>query len=296
MKHLLTLLFALLLAVPTLGQIRMPPCPTCGKKVNLCPYHGKHPKPKPKPQPAAKPRPQQQGMTEAKKTEIINRLVANMVRVEGGTFQMGATSEQGSEAFGDEKPAHYVTVSAFSIGKYEVTQEEWQAVMGTNPSSFKGAKRPVECVSWDDCQQFIQKLNAKTGKFFRLPTEAEWEYAARGGNRSGHYKYSGTNVVDNAGWYGGNSGDQTHEVGTRQPNELGLYDMTGNVWEWCSDWYSSQYYSSSPSSNPAGPSSGSGRVGRGGGWRDGAQYCRVSYRIHWSPDSRDCILGLRLAL
>ena len=209
---------------------------------------------------------QEQAAKEAERTRILQNLINNMVFVEGGTFKMGAKGKVPL----NEKPAHQVTLTSFSIGRYEVTQEEWQAVIGSNPSYFKGAKRPVESVSWNDCQEFIRKLNAMTGKHFRLPTEAEWEYAARGGNRSRGYKYAGSNDLNSVAWYEDNSGNQTHEVGSKQPNELGLYDMSGNVTEWCQDWYDSKYYSSSPQSNPQGPSSGTYyRVIRGGGIRDG---------------------------
>ena len=225
---------------------------------------------------------------------IIQNLINNMVHVEGGTFTMGATSEQGTDADKDEKPAHQVTLSSFSIGKYEVTQEEWEAVMGNNPSSFKGAKRPVERVSWNDCQEFIRKLNTMTGKRFRLPTEAEWEYAARGGNKSIGYKYAGSDNLDRVAWYDSNSGNSTHDIGQKSPNELGLYDMSGNVWEWCQDWYDG--YSSNSQTNPSGPSSGSNRVFRGGSWYPDAWYCRVSYRRGHSPGSTIDNLGLRLAL
>ena len=226
--------------------------------------------------------------------EIINDYVNSMVYVEGGTFTMGATAEQGSDAFDDEKPAHSVTLSSFHIGKTEVTQELWEAVMGNNPSDHKGAKRPVENVNWNDCQRFIRKLNQKTGKNFRLPTEAEWEYAARGGNRSRDYKYSGSNNIDDVAWYDENSGGDTHEVATKRANELGLYDMSGNVWEWSSDWYGD--YSSSAQTNPTGPGSGSDHVLRGGGWSDDARRCRVSYRRSLSPGHHGNLLGLRLAL
>lgn len=226
----------------------------------------------------------------------VNGVSFTMVSVQGGAFTMGATSEQGSDASDDEKPAHKVTVSSFSIGQTEVTQELWQAVMGTNPSEFKGAKRPVEKVSWDDCQEFIRKLNAKTGKNFRLPTEAEWEYAARGGSKSQGYKYSGSNSLSDVAWYDKNSYDKgknspdygTHTVATKSPNELGIYDMSGNVWEWCQDrWYnydgSATEYSSS-------------RVVRGGSWYSFAGACRLAHRGGSLPDGRGCDLGLRLAL
>lgn len=218
-----------------------------------------------------------------------------MIEVQGGTFTMGATSEQGSDADDDEKPTHNVTLSNYYIGKYEVTQELWQAVMGSNPSNSKGAKKPVECVSWNDCQTFISKLNSLTGKNFRLPTEAEWEYAARGGSKSRGYKYSGSNDLNSVAWYYDNSGHTgTHDVGTKQPNELGIYDMTGNVWEWCSDWYGS--YSSNSQTNPTGPNSGSNRVDRGGGWNGYARFCRSSSRSYDAPGDSYYSMGLRLAL
>ena len=235
-----------------------------------------------------------QTMSTAERERILNNLIANMVYVEGGTFTMGATSEQRSDAYSNEKPTHQVTVSSFSIGKYEVTQEEWQAVMGSNPSYFKGTKRPVEEVSWNDCLEFIRKLNAMTGKQFRLPTEAEWEYAARGGNRSRGYKYAGSNMIDNVAWYDGNSGDKTHVVGQMAPNELGLYDMSGNVYEWCYDLFGS--YSTGVQNNPAGPSLGYNRVSRGGGWYYSARLCRVSYRHIPARGYRSYLFGLRLAL
>ena len=224
----------------------------------------------------------------------VNGVSFEMVRVEGGTFTMGATSEQGSDADSDEKPTHQVTLSSYSIGKTEVTQALWQAVMGSNPSDFNGSNLPVEKVSWEDCQTFIRKLNAITGKNFRLPTEAEWEFAARGGNKSRGFKYSGSNTIDDVAWYDDNSADKTHPVATKAPNELGIYDMTGNVWEWCSDRYGS--YSSSSQYNPTGPNSGSDRVYRGGCWDYGAWSCRVSNRINRDPTDPSSFLGLRLAL
>ena len=217
-----------------------------------------------------------------------------MVYVSGGTFTMGATSEQGSDAENDEKPAHSVTLSGYYIGKYEVTQELWKAVMGSNPSYFKGDNLPVENVSWNDVQEFLRKLNAMTGKRYRLPTEAEWEFAARGGNSSRGYKYSGSNSLGSVAWYYDNSGGRTHAVGTKSPNELGIYDMSGNVREWCQDWYGS--YSSSSQRNPKGPNSGSSRVNRGGGWDFNAWSCRVSVRYSHAPGSRISNLGFRLAL
>ena len=230
----------------------------------------------------------------ARETIAVNGVSFDMIMVEGGTFTMGATSEQGNDAESDEKPTHLVTLSDYYIGETEVTQALWQAVMGNNPSSFKGNSNPVECVSWNDCQEFIRKLNSLTGRTFRLPTEAEWEFAARGGNNSKGYKYSGSKNINGVAWYKNNSGSKTHAVKTKSPNELGLYDMTGNVWELCQDWYGS--YSSNAQTNPKGPSSGSGRVLRGGSWGGDARYCRVSDRGSTSPGDGGFHYGLRLVL
>ena len=222
----------------------------------------------------------------------VNGITFTMVKVQGGTFTMGATSEQGSDAYDDEKPAHRVTLSDYYIGQTEVTQALWQAVMGSNPSNWEGTNLPVEQVSYDDCLEFISRLNQLTGRQFRLPTEAEWEYAARGGDKSRGYKYVGSNNLGDVAWYTDNSGDQTHPVAQKQANELGLYDMAGNVWEWCHDWYGS--YSSTSQTNPQGPSEASDRVFRGGGCNSGTGGCRVSFRDH-TPHYRLSI-GLRLAL
>ena len=213
----------------------------------------------------------------------------NLIFVKGGSFMMG------SNEYEREKPIHKVTVSDFYIGKYEVTQKEWQEIMGNNPSSFKGDDLPVETVSWNDVQEYITKLNAKTGKKYRLPTEAEWEYAARGGNKSRNYTYSGSNSIDEVAWYSSNSGSKTHSVGTKRPNELGIYDMSGNVWEWCSDWYGVDYYKSSPEQNPKGASNGDMRLLRGGSWYYDYSYCRVSIRNHYNvPDLRNLNFGFRV--
>ena len=220
----------------------------------------------------------------------------DMVRVEAGTFTMGATAEM-KDPNDDEKPTHRVTLTNdYYIGKYEVTQALWKAVMGNNPSNFKGDNLPVEKVSWDDCQEFISKLNRITGKTLRLPTEAEWEYAARGGNNSRGYQYSGSNNLSDVAWFRGNSGGKPHAVGTKQPNELGIYDMSGNVDEWCQDWYWYGAYSSSSQVNPTGANSGSYRVCRGGSWGCIARICRSSYRYCGTPVSRYTFLGLRLVL
>ena len=208
-----------------------------------------------------------------------------MVYVAGGTFQMGSNSES------DEKPVHTVTISGFFMDKTEVTQAEYRKVMGKNPSKFSGCDDcPVENVSWNDANAYAQKV----GK--RLPTEAEWEYAARGGNKSKGYNYSGSNDIDAVGWYGRNSNSKTHPVTQKQPNELGLYDMSGNVWEWCSDWYSDSYYRSSPKNDPQGPNSGSRRVRRGGSWYYLDVSCRVAPRSRNLPGDRSIVFGFRLVL
>ena len=212
------------------------------------------------------------------------------VKVKGGTFTMG------DAAYEDAKP-HKVKLSSFYIQKTEVTQELWEAVMGSNPSSFKACPNcPVEQVSWVDIQQFISKLNAKTGKTYSLPTEAEWEFAARGGKKSKGYKYAGSNEIEAVAWYKENSEDKTHTVGQKSPNELGIYDMSGNVWEWCSDWYGESYYGSSASTDPQGPASGSYRVLRGGGWGSAAARCRVAHRSSSSPGNRSNSGGFRVLL
>lgn len=217
-----------------------------------------------------------------------------MIKVEAGTFMMGATPEM-EFPDDDEKPVHQVTLTNdYYIGKYEVTQALWQTVMESNPSSFKGNNLPVEQVSWNDCQEFIGKLNSITGRKFRLPTEAEWEYAARGGKKSRGYQYSGSSNISDVAWYNGNSGSKTHLVGTKQANELGLYDMCGNVLEWCQNWYGS--YVSSSQTNPTGAVSGSYRVIRGGSWYSSARFCRSSCRDSGTPGIRNSRLGLRLVL
>ena len=218
----------------------------------------------------------------------------DMVRVEAGTFTMGATAEM-KNTEDSEKPTHRVTLTNdYYIGKYEVTQALWKAVMGNNPSYFKGGNLPVEQVSWDDCQDFLSKLNRITGKTFRLPTEAEWEYAARGGKKSRGYQYSGSNNLSDVAWYLDNSGSKTHAVGTKQPNELGLYDMSGNVWVWCQD--RRGQYNSFSQVNPTGANSGSKRPFRGGCWAYAASACRSSFRAFNVPAYCVDDLGLRLVL
>ncbi|MBO7139163.1 MAG: SUMF1/EgtB/PvdO family nonheme iron enzyme [Prevotella sp.] len=242
------------------------------------------------------------------KTYTVNGVSFTMIGVEGGTFQMGSDD---SDAYDDARPVHQVTLSSFSIGQTEVTQALWNAVMGQKPTSDGkqwsstyglGDNYPAYYVNWNDCQEFITKLNQLTGQQFRLPTEAEWEYAARGGNKNQGCKYSGSNTIDDVAWYDYNlsemesdTGYGTQPVATKQSNELGIYDMTGNVWEWCSDWYGD--YTSDAQTNPTGPASGSGRVLRGGGWYTFTKrLCRVSFRESYLPSSRDYDLGVRLAL
>jgi len=222
-------------------------------------------------------------------TETAQNLNLEMVAVKGGTFQMG--SYDGGD---DEKPVHSVTLSDYYIGKYEVTQKQWKAIMGNNPSHFKGDDLPVENVSWNDVQKFLRKLNQITGKHYRLPTEAEWEYAAMGGNKSSGYQYSGSNHINKVAWYGNNS-NKTHPVGQKAPNELSIYDMSGNVFEWCSDWYGFDYYSYSPETNPHGPANGKDRVLRGGSGLINAFYCRVAFRGRRNPEKPSYRVGFRVA-
>ena len=226
-------------------------------------------------------------------TETANNLNIEMVAVQGGTFFMGCTQEQGKDCDGDEKPNHQVTVSDFYIGKYEVTQAQWMMVMEKNRSKNKGNSLPVENVTWKEVQEFISRLNTQTVNQYRLPTEAEWEYAARGGNKSRKYKYSGSNDLDSVAWYISNSGNKTHVVGSKSANELGVHDMSGNVCEWCNDRYGS--YSSNEQTNPQGPIKGSFRVFRGGGWYNRAITARVSYRHYDWPNNSYAYLGFRLA-
>lgn len=236
-------------------------------------------------------------------TYTVNGVSFKMIGVAGGTYTMGATSEQGTVYVDDEKPTHQVTLAAFSLAETEVTQELWTAVMGENPSTYYqyGNKLPVETVSYNECISFITKLNQLTNHKFRLPTEAEWEYAARGGaSATTQYMYSGSNTLTNVGWYYDNtfnSDYRPHAVKMKTPNILGLYDMSGNVWEWCADFYGA--YSSASASNPKGPTNGSWRVLRGGAWSHKADGCRVSkrwYSFPYNPGVGDGLYGLRLAL
>lgn len=230
------------------------------------------------------------------KSEVftVNGVSFEMIYIKGGTYMMGSL-EGSVEAEEDEFPAHSVTVNDFFIGECEVTQELWEAVMGNNPSGFKdNPMLPVESVNWFECKAFIDSLNKLTGKVFRLPTEAEWEFAARGGNNSQGFIYSGSDSIDSVAWYKDNGENCTKPVKQKLPNELGLYDMSGNVWEWCSDWYGN--YPSESVVNPTGNENGYMRVMRGGSWLVAPEICRVADRSHGSPKGGGCIAGLRLAL
>ena len=218
-----------------------------------------------------------------------------MIFVSGGSFTMGA-SVSDTYAFNDERPAHQVELSNFYIGKYLITQAQWVKIMGTNPSRIKGTDLPVENISWNDVQEFLIKLNVSTGKKYRLPTEAEWEYAARGGCKSQRFKYSGSDDINKVAWYRGNAEGKTHPVGSKAPNELGIYDMTGNVYEWCQDFYSSRYYEGAPSQNPRGISSGLHHVLRGGSYHTDVDFCHISNRNYNRPGRRYSYYGIRLAL
>ncbi len=232
----------------------------------------------------------------------------NFILVEGGTFRMGS-----NDGNSDEKPIHEVAISSFWLSKYQVTQKEWQEVMGSNPSRFKGNNLPVEQISWHDAIEYCNKRSIKEGLTpcysgsgnnvtcnwnadgYRLPTEAEWEYAARGGNKSKGYKYSGSNRLGDVAWYDSNSGSKTHPVGQKSPNELGIYDMSGNVWEWCWDWYDSSYYNKSPKRDPRGATSGQYRLLRGGSWLFNVINCRVAYRSYYTPTNRYRSIGFRVS-
>jgi formylglycine-generating enzyme required for sulfatase activity len=213
-----------------------------------------------------------------------------MVWIPAGTFEMGS-----NDGDSDEKPVHAVTLDGFWIGKYEVTQRQYEAMMGNNPSHFKGPDRPVEQVSWNDAMEFCRKLSQATGKTYTLPTEAQWEYACRAGSKS---NWDEENRLGDYAWYERNSGNKTHDVGGKSPNQWGLYDMHGNVWEWCADWFEGIYYASSPPRNPTGPASGKYRVFRGGGWCGTAYNCRSASRLSGSlldvPDAWFVSVGVRL--
>lgn len=223
--------------------------------------------------------------------ENHNGINLELIRVEGGTFLMGG---QDNEAQENEKPVHEVKVDSFYIGKYPVTQVQYRKIMNNNPSHFRGDNLPVEQVSWDDALEFCHRLSDQTGKTYRLPTEAEWEYAARGGQKTRGYKYAGSNNLDTVAYHTSIGGGTTRSVGSKNANELGLYDMSGNVREWCQDWYDDKYYAISPERNPKGPEMGTKRVLRGGSWDTGPVYCQVAFRHYKTPDSRSYRYGFRV--
>ncbi len=225
-------------------------------------------------------------------TELVTGM--EFVWVPEGCYEMGC-GDWTDSCYDDEKPVHEVCLDGFWMSRYEVTQGQYTQIMGSNPSYFKpGDNYPVESVSWNDVQGFITALNSQVASTFRLPTEAEWEYAARSGGRE--EKYAGGDDLVSLGWYEDNSESRTHEVGTKAPNGLGIYDMSGNVWEWVSDWYDENYYSVSPRVNPQGPDTGLTRVARGGSWSDDARSCRASNRSLAVPGLRTNICGFRLAI
>lgn len=224
---------------------------------------------------------------------VLAEIEASMVVVAGGSFLMGNGS---IEAQLCEKPEHEVTVSSFAISKFEVKQQWFQTLADENPSKRKSPAHPVEQVSWDDAQKFIRMLNLFSGKNYRLPTEAEWEFAARGGIKSAGFKFSGSNNISEVAWHFGNSGLKPGIGGKKMPNELGLFDMSGNVYEWCNDWFGEHYYKNSPQNDPQGPATGMRRVYRGGGWGDNTQRCQSTCRNSWFPENRADYFGFRLAL
>ena len=235
----------------------------------------------------------------AAQDSAILSIADGMVPVDMGTFTMGCTPEQGKDCTRWEKPDHVVMVAGFYISRYDVTQTQWDAVMGKDNDRSKHKNCPdcpVDNVSWNDAMDFISRLNELTGRKYRLPTEAEWEFAARGGTQSMGYKYAGSKDPDEVEWNDGNSHDTTHPVGKKLPNELGLYDMNGNVWQWCSDWFDEKYYATMPADNPKGPDHGTERVIRGGSWVNFARVCRPTYRIGTLPDKRFSNDGFRLAM
>jgi len=223
-----------------------------------------------------------------------DEITLDMVDIEGGTFEMGC-SPGDNDCLARELPPHTVTISAFKMNAYEITQDQWEAIMCDDPSFFKGCPDcPVDEVSWDQIHVFIEQLNEMTGETYRLPTEAEWEYAARAGTTTRYYCGDDESCLDDSAWYSANSGVETHQVGRKQPNAWGLYDMTGNLWEYCEDFYDDGYYEESPETDPQGPDSGFSIVMRGGGWDDTAKLCRVSTRAFDFVDTGNFLVGFRL--
>lgn len=289
-------------------------CPTCGRTFTSVEQLKKHrhshvEKPSGKEQPKAEKPKAEKPKTEkpkkpatkpkatkptAEQQDIIKQLLADMVKCEGGDFTMGGTEEQRKDA-ADDETLQQVSLATFHIGRYEVTQLQWRTIMGHNPSLVKNDSLPVDNVSWDDCAEFIEKLNALSGRKFRLPTEAEWEYAARGGALTQGKRYSGSDDYLTVAWCRENSDDNPHPVGTLEPNELGLYDLSGNVWEWCADRYG-KYDTEKQLTDPQGPEEGKNRVLRGGAYYTDRLALRTSARSADAPDNRQNGTGLRLAI
>ena len=225
-------------------------------------------------------------------TEIIALNVRmEMHAIPGGEFLMGSPEKRG---YADEYPQHRVTLSAFYIGKYPITQAQWRAVMRTNPSHFNGNNHPVDSITWDEAVEFCRRLSYATNRNYRLPTEAEWEFACRAGTTTLYNYGDEEDLVMQYAWCLPNSGNHTHPVGEKKPNGWGLYDMHGNVWEWCQDWYGGDYYQYSPNVNPAGPTKGTSRVLRGGSWYSLPNYCRSAGRSNHQPELRDPLVGFRV--
>ncbi len=230
--------------------------------------------------------------TDIKTFDILAEIEKDeMVFVQGGSYNMGATEEQGSDAKANEKPSHIVILSDYYISRYEVTQKFWETIMGSNPSSVKGDDLPVDNVSWEECNQFIQELNKRTGKQYSLPTEAEWEYAARGGDKRNGTKYSGSNNAEEVAWSDALDGT-IQPVGTKKYNELGIYDMSGNVSEWCYDWYGA--YTDQDQANPIGAETGTEKVLRGGNCSDATLNCRITTRTSTAPETAKAKTGFRI--
>ncbi len=288
------------------------PCPACGKALRLKPGAAGKELPCPSCNTVLKVAADLQQVT-VKATQPIlekefavalgNGVQMEMVLIRAGEFLMGSRDSD-KDASPDEKPQHRVRIGRpFYLGKYLATQEQWQAVMGNNPSYFKGPKNPVELVSWDDCQEFLKRLNGRFRRVlpagegeFQLPTEAQWEYACRAGSTVRFCFGDEETALGEYAWYDGNSGNKTHPVGAKKPNAWGLYDMHGNVWEWCRDWYDGDYYGKASADDPTGPTTGSLRVRRGGSWYGPAKYCRSADRYGRVPGYRNAYLGLRVCL
>ena len=274
MKKILSYIIALMLAAPAFSQ-------TATQK-EVEPEHGKHTTQKAAP-------------LDPKLAEIVKSIEEKMVAVEGGNFTMGCNNPMDTECVASEKPRHTVTVKTFKMAKFDVTQKEWKAIMGTTPAGKYCAECPVVNVSWFDVQMFINKLNQLTEKNYRLPTEAEWEYAAKGGNKGHGYIYAGSDEPNNVAWYDSIMSKEIHPVGQKKANELGIFDLSGNVWQWCSDWFNDKFYSNSPSNNPTGPAVATkDRALRGGSWWGPRRDCRVANRDKFPPDSKDDDVGFRL--